>query len=871
MNFHASTPEETLAHLQSGHEGLSSAEAAERRARFGPNAMEEKPKESMLSRIWAQVKDPMIMILFVAAVISGMMGEMADTIIILAVVIINAIIGLVQENKAQKAIEALKKMSAQHAKVLRDGQVALIDAVNLVPGDLVLLEAGDLVPADLRLLQSANLKIEEASLTGESVPSEKDADAQVPEQSGLGDRTNMAYYGTSVTYGRGRGVVCGIGMTTEMGKIAKMLNETEESQTPLQRKLVEIGKMLTLLVLGICGVIFAVVLLKSTGFNLENAVHAVMIAVSLAVAAIPEGLPAVVTIVMAVGVTRMSARRAIIKRLPAVETLGCAQVICSDKTGTLTQNKMDVRALFWNNQPYSAADFLEQVPESLLYDALYLCNDAIIQPDGTEVGDPTETCLRRFVLQRFDATTFEKRDREDELPFDSQRKMMSTVNRTGEEQYVFSKGAPDELLKRCDRMLLHGEIIPLTDTLRETMMSGNHAMARQALRVLGCAYKPYQTDDVLEQELIFLGLVGMMDPPRPEARDAIETCRKAGITPVMITGDHKDTAIAIAREIGILSDESQAIFGSELDGLSDEQLDAQLDRVRVYSRVAPEHKVRIVEAWKRRGKIVAMTGDGVNDAPALKTADIGVGMGITGTDVSKGVSDMLLADDNFATIVNAVEEGRIIYRNIRKAVQFLLSCNISEVLSLFVATLILPAGSTFLGAVHLLWINLVTDAFPALGLGMDGAEPGIMDEPPRDANKSFFADGLATSILYQGVLMTGVVLLSYFTGGHSTPQEGTTMAFITLSMTQLFHSFNMRTSTASIFRSHMKRNPVLIAAAIVPIVLMVILINVPVLAGWFGVVALPLSEWLEAVGLAFLMIPAVELVKWFQRRTMAKK
>lgn len=864
MENHNQTAEAVLTDLKSSEQGLSWEEAERRRQEYGFNVLQEQPPKPLLMRVWDQIKDPMVLVLIGAAVVSGALGEITDSVIILLVIVINTLIGLVQESKAEKAIEALKKMSAQTAKVVRGGETSIMDSSELVPGDVVLLDAGDLVPADLRLLESSSLKIEEASLTGESVPSEKDANELCQGACPLGDRKNMAFYGTSVTYGRGRGVVTATGMKTEMGKIADMLNKSEESTTPLQRKLNEIGKALTWIVGAVCAVMFGVIIFKNGGFTPEGTLHALMLAISLAVAAIPEGLPAIVTIVMAIGVTRMARRNAIIKKLPAVETLGCADVICSDKTGTLTQNKMNVREIWENGQTLAAELYSPQQNGSMLDRILYLCNDAQINADGAEIGDPTETCLKRFVLAKLSAENFSFKRLMDK-PFDSDRKMMSTVNDLGGQgKKVFAKGAPDEVLKRCDRIFSEGAVTVLDDAARERVLEANRQMASKALRVLGCAFKDYDGGE-LEQGLVFAGLVGMIDPPRAEVFEAIRKCKEAGIEAVMITGDHRDTAVAIAREIGIVEDESEAIFGRELDGMDDAELDRRLPHLKVYARVSPEHKVRIVDAWQRQHKVVAMTGDGVNDAPALKKADIGVGMGITGTDVSKGVSDMLLSDDNFATIVNAVEEGRRIYTNIRKSVQFLLSSNASEVISLFCATLFLPAGVIFLGPVHILWINLVTDSLPAIALGMDKGDEGLMQEPPRDTRASFFAGGLGLNIFYQGILMALLTVASYLFGAKQSPEEGTTMAFITLSAVQLFHVFNIKVGLKSVFSASVLNNPLLIVGSLIPMGLMAAIVNVPLLAGLFNVVPLTLPEWILAAGLAFAIVPLEELAKVLKR------
>ncbi len=844
--------------------GLTTAQAAQLLAQYGPNALAEKPKTPFLARVWGQVRDPMVLVLLGAALISGLLGEWIDSLIILAVVLLNTAIGLIQEQKAEAAIEALKKMSAQTARVVRDGAPAILPAEQLVPGDLVLLEAGDLVPADLRLLESASLKVEEASLTGESVPAEKNASADVAEDAPLGDRLNRAFNGTSVTYGRGRGIVEATGMRTQMGRIAHIINAEPDEETPLQKKLGEIGRTLTVVVIGICVLVFAAGVLRG-GLTLQNALHAFLMSVSLAVAAIPEGLPAVVTIVMAMGVTRMAQRKAIIKRLPAVETLGCAQIICSDKTGTLTQNRMNVRQVYARGSLCPAEGY--EAPagaRDMLIASLCVCNDAVLRQEG-DLGDPTETALKRFALSCGLEAHLTAYPRVDERPFDSERKMMSTVNDTPDGRIVFTKGAPDELLRCCTHIVTADGVAPLSEELRAAVLAANREMALQALRVLGGAYKPFREGEDMEVGLILAGLAGMIDPPRPEVYEAVARCRSAGITPIMITGDHKDTAMAIAREIGLLEDGCLALFGRELDAMSEEELDEKLPFIRVYARVSPENKVRIVRAWKKRGMVVAMTGDGVNDAPALKAADIGVGMGITGTDVSKGVADMLLSDDNFATIVSAVEEGRKIYTNIRKAVQFLLSSNISEVLALFVATLALPQGVEFLSPVHILFINLVTDSLPAIGLGLNKAEPGVMQEPPRNASESFFAHGLSFALIYQGAFMAALVLGAYAVGRNASPVAGTSMAFVTLSVIQLFHSFNIKAGKRSIFHLETLNNPTLLLSALLPLAMLVIILNVPAVAAVFSVTALTLVQWLQAVGMAALIIPLVEIVKLIMR------
>ncbi len=872
MKFYSESIDRVLEETSASRGGLASSEAEKRLAVNGKNKLREAKKDSIIKQFFKQMADPMIIILLVAAAISAVTsiyeGEgVADVVIILFVVIVNAVLGVYQENKAEKAIEALQEMSAATSKVLRDGAVCQVKSEDLVTGDIVLLEAGDSVPADGRLIENASLKIEEAALTGESVPVTKFIDIielrekrEVP----LGDRKNMVYMGSTVAYGRGTFVVTATGMDTEMGKIADALARAEEGQTPLQIKLTQLSKVLTWLVLGICVLIFGVQLLRD-GFAFETIMDSFMVAVSLAVAAIPEGLAAVVTVVLSIGVTNMSKRNAIIRRLTAVETLGCAQIICSDKTGTLTQNKMTVVDSFGGD-------------EKLLASAMALCSDAELSADGTVTGEPTEAALVAFAaklgLKKNELK--EKFPRAGEAPFDSGRKMMSTVHAVNGKFVQYTKGAPDEIIRRCTSYLENGREVPMTEEYRERILKANKTMADRALRVLAAAFRMYDAAPnsyepaSLENRLCFIGLCGMIDPVRPEVKDAIEECKSAGIRAIMITGDHIDTAVAIAKELGILVDGRRAITGSELDEMSDEAFSEQFRDIAVYARVQPEHKTRIVNAWRGAGYVTAMTGDGVNDAPSIKSADIGVGMGITGTDVTKNVADMVLADDNFATIVGAVEEGRRIYDNIRKAIQFLLGSNMSEVISIFAATLL---GFTILQPVHLLWINLVTDCFPALALGMERAEPGIMQRKPRLAKAGIFSGGMGADIAYQGVMVSLLTLASYFIGHYiesgiweiTNSADGMTMAFLTMSMAEIFHSFNMRSQRGSIFRLG-SMNKVLNLAAIGSLVATTLVCEVPFLADAFGFTSVDFFEYIIAIGLAALTIPIVELIKVFQRR-----
>lgn len=826
-----------------------------------------------------QLADPMILILIAAAVVSGVMAiieneSFADVIIIVFVVLLNAVLGVIQENKAEKAIEALQEMTAATSKVIRNGKKEIIKSKDLVVGDIIVLEAGDSVPADARIIECASMKVEEAALTGESVPSLKQVERlelkgqkDVP----LGDRKNMVYMGSTVVYGRGVAVVTDTGMNTEMGKIAEALSQAKDEATPLQKKLGQLSKILSFAVIGICVFIFVFNLITSSGGGIDKhfLLDTFMVAVSLAVAAIPEGLATVVTIVLSMGVTRMSKRNAVIRKLTAVETLGCAQVICSDKTGTLTQNKMTVVRHYGKDT-------------ELLCRAMALCCDAELDETGDAKGEPTEAALVNYAYKNgWRKQDLEARQpRVGEAPFDSMRKMMSTVHKNGNSFVQYTKGAPDELLKCCKFALVGGNKVELTDGVRKDILAENKAMADDALRVLGAAYKEYESlpssfdAKKIENDMIFVGLMGMIDPVRPEVKPAIDECKAAGIRVVMITGDHLDTAVTIAKELGIITDRSQAVTGSVLDDVSDENLPALIREVSVFARVQPEHKVRIVNAWKSLGKVTAMTGDGVNDAPSIKAADIGIGMGITGTDVTKDVADMVLADDNFATIVSAVEEGRRIYDNVRKSIQFLLSSNMSEVVSIFFATLL---GFTILKPVHLLWINLITDAFPALALGVEPAEDDLMKRKPRDSKDGIFAGGMGFNLLYQGVLISALTLLAYFVGHYleagkweivESP-DGVTMAFLTMSMAEIFHAFNMRSQHASIFTLK-KQNIVLWLSMVGSLILTSAVIYIDPLAQAFEFEHISFVEYAVAMGLALSVIPIVELVKLVQRAVHRK-
>ncbi|MEE1321627.1 MAG: cation-translocating P-type ATPase [Acutalibacteraceae bacterium] len=893
MKHYLHSVDEVFEHVSSSPEGLTEAEAAKRLEANGKNKLEEGKKKSAFQRFIDQLKDPMIIILLVAAVISavtemieaGKFVTPTDSIIILAVVLINAILGVIQESKAEKAVEALQKMSAAMTKVMRDGKVVSVKSEDLVVGDVILLDAGDAIPADCRIFECASMKIEEAALTGESVPVTKLVNALMgkkeADEVALGDRKNMAYMGSTLVYGRGKAVVVATGMDTEMGKIANAISLAEEGKTPLEIKLEQLSKVLTKLVIVVCLVIFAYNIITQIfiGGSTEYfgvVLHSFITAIALAVAAIPEGLVAVMTIVLSIGVTNMSKKNAIIRKMTAVETLGCTQIICSDKTGTLTQNVMTV-------VDHYAPD------ENHLATAMALCTNAQVEEDGKSTGEPDEVALINYAgsLGLPKASLVEAYPRVGEVPFDSGRKMMSTVHKKDGAFVQYTKGAPDEILKKCTHADINGEILPMNDEIRSKIMEENTRMGNKALRVFAVAYKKYETEpavyesEALEYDMIFIGLTGMIDPVRPEVKDAIVECRTAGIKPIMITGDHINTAKAIARELGILTDDSQAMMGADIDKYSDEEFEKLVENICVYARVQPEHKTRIVNAWRSKGYVTAMTGDGVNDAPSIKSADIGVGMGITGTDVTKNVADMVLADDNFATIVSAVGEGRRIYDNIRKAIQFLLGSNLSEVLSIFFATIM---NFTILRAPHLLFINLVTDCFPALALGLEKPEENIMRRKPRSKNDGVFAGGLGIDCAYQGFITTVLTVIAFYIGeyletGHlvlrniADSGEGMTMAFFTMAMCEIFHSFNMRSqrgsSVAMLFKG--RHNIALYGAMAGSFLLTTAVVEIPFLARMFEFTQLSALEYGISLGLAFLIIPIVEIVKAIQRAAAKRK
>ena len=875
--FYTQGKDETLDELQSSREGLSTAEAQNRLDEYGHNELEESQKRSLLAKFLDQFKDLMIIILLVAAALSvvteGSEG-LTDALIILAVVILNAAFGVYQEGQAEAAIEALKDMSSQIARVRRNGHIVEIDSRELVPGDIVMLEAGDVVPADMRLLEAASLKIEEAALTGESVPVEKDLSVEVAADAGIGDRVNMAYQNSNVTYGRGSGVVVNTGMYTEVGKIADMLANADETDTPLKQNLNQLSKVLTYLVVAIAIVTFIVgVFVRG-----ESPIEGLMTSVALAVAAIPEGLPAIVTIVLSMGTTTLAKRNSIVRKLPAVETLGSTEIIASDKTGTLTMNQMTVEKVYTNGELQSAASDIASDNNTLRI--MNFANDTKIDPNGKLIGDPTETALVQFGLDHsFDIReALVEEPRVAELPFDSERKLMSTIHKEADGKYfVAVKGAPDQLLKRVTRIEENGQVRDITAEEKEGILAVNKDLARKALRVLMMAYKyvsevPALESDIIESDLIFSGLVGMIDPERPEAAKAVAVAKEAGIRPIMITGDHQDTAEAIAKRLGIIEDDGQdhVFTGAELNELSDEEFQKVFKQYSVYARVSPEHKVRIVKAWQNEGKVVAMTGDGVNDAPSLKTADIGIGMGITGTEVSKGASDMVLADDNFATIIVAVEEGRKVFSNIQKSIQYLLSANMAEVFTIFFATLF---GWDVLQPVHLLWINLVTDTLPAIALGVEPAEPGVMSHKPRGRKSNFFDGGVMGAIIYQGIFQTVLVLGVYgwalMFPEHATNrmvhEDALTMAFATLGLIQLVHAFNVKSVYQSIFTVGAFKNRTFNWAIPIAFLLLMITIVVPGFNDLFHVSHLSVTQWLAVIIGSSLMVVLTEIVKAIQR------
>ncbi|WP_414841139.1 cation-translocating P-type ATPase [Enterococcus saccharolyticus] len=890
--FYSQTVDAVFEELGSKPEGLSDSEAKSRLSQYGANELEEGKKKTMLQKFLEQFKDLMILVLIAAAAISAMVPnaeghrEWVDAIIILAVVIINAVMGVIQEAKAEQAIEALREMSTPNANVLRDGHSVTVSSTELVPGDIVLLEAGDVVPADMRLIEASSLKIEEAALTGESVPVEKELVLLEGQDIGIGDRINMAYSNSNVTYGRGKGVVVNTGMNTEVGKIAGMLANADETETPLKRNLNQLGKFLTAAILIIAVIMFFV----GTVLNGRDWVEMLLTSISLAVAAIPEGLPAIVTIILALGTQVMAKRNAMIRKLPAVETLGATDIIASDKTGTLTLNQMTVEKLYVDDHQYPATDAIPV--DNMALKIMNFANDTRIGQEGNLMGDPTETALVQFGLDKgFDVRQEEpKEPRVADLPFDSDRKLMSTIHKLADGRFLVAvKGAPDVLLGRTKEVLLNGKVLPMTDAEQQKVLANNKDMAKQALRVLGMAYKYIDSvpeklvSEELENDLIFAGLVGMIDPERAEAAGAVKIAKEAGIRPIMITGDHRDTAEAIAGRLGIIKpgDDAAVLTGAELNQMSDAELAQNISKYSVYARVSPEHKVRIVKAWQQEGKVVAMTGDGVNDAPSLKQADIGIGMGITGTEVSKGASDMVLADDNFATIVVAVEEGRKVFSNIQKAIQYLMAANLGEVLTLFIATLL---GWDTLLPIHLLWINLVTDTFPAIALGMEPAEKDLMAHKPRGKNSNFFSGGVMSSIIYQGILEAAAVLFVYWSAlkwpAHTLANmpgldaaglydlqhaDALTMAFATLGLMQLFHAFNVKSVHQSLFKVGAFRNKAFNWAILLSFVLMMGIIVIPGLNDIFKVTHLDWYQWGIVVGASFAIIPVVEIVKAIQR------
>ena len=865
--------EDVFKEVQSSPSGLSSQEAASRLEKYGANTLQEGKKKSLLEKFVDQFKDFMILVLLVAAVVSmfAHQGEPdpTDAIIILAVVLLNAVLGVFQESKAEEAIEALKKMASPVASVLRDGHVEHIKGEDIVVGDVVILEAGDVVPADMRLFEVNTVKIEESALTGESVPVDKDLVIPTGDEVGIGDRTNMAFSSTNVTYGRAVGVVTSTGMNTEVGKIADMLANTEEGKTPLQENQDALGKWLTIMILVIAVIIFLVGMLRGNEWT-----HMLLTAIAIAVAAIPEGLPAISTIILALGTQKMAQRNALVRKLPAVETLGGVEIICSDKTGTLTLNQMTVEKMVYNNEIHDASEEISK--DNIALRVMNLANDTKISQDNSLLGDPTETAMVQYGLDK----NYDVREelvnipRVAEVPFDSTRKLMTTIHQLEDGKYlVATKGAPDMLLDRVTKIEKHGEVSAFTEDDRTTLMKLNKEMATQALRVLAMAYKVIDTlpetvdSDSIEHDLIFAGLVGMIDPERKEAAAAIKVAQSAGIRTIMITGDHRDTAQAIAKRLGILrpDQEDGVLTGGELNDISDEELERTVETYSVYARVSPEHKVRIVKAWQKNGKVVSMTGDGVNDAPSLKQADIGVGMGITGTEVSKGASDMVLADDNFETIVVAVEEGRKVFANIQKAVQYLLSANFGEVMTMFVATM---AGWSILEPIHILWINLVTDVFPAIALGLEEAEADIMNHPPRGKGSNFLSNGVLPSIFYQGFFEGGITLFVFWYATEVAKwgnPVGETMAFATLGLIQLFHAFNVKSVYKSLGQVGAFTNKMFNYAILLSAVMLLSVMVIPGLTTVFDVATLTAGQWLFVVGAAFSIVPIVEIAKAIMR------
>lgn len=844
--------------------GLSDEEVLKRREKYGYNILVTNKHKSILVLLFEQLNDLLIYILIIAALISAFLGETSDAFIIGIVIIINAVVGVIQESKAEKALEALKKLSTPKAVVKRNGIISEIPSEEVVPGDIVLIDAGRYIPCDLRLIETANLKVEESALTGESIPAEKECQTVFHDANvSLGDQKNMAFMSTLVSYGRGVGVAVGTGMSTEMGKIAHMLNSTETESTPLQMRLEELGKLLGIISIGICGIMFIIAV-----FQKRDVFEMFLTAISLAVAAIPEGLPAIVTIVLAIGVQKMIRENAIVRKLPAVETLGAVNVICSDKTGTLTQNKMTITKFYADGKldDINSCSVKNNV-NRLLVENIMLCNDASISEESRS-GDPTEIALlevgKRFNIYKENYEI--QHPRVNELPFDSDRKLMTTVNKYQDKYYVMTKGALDNLIKLTNKIYLNGKIVDLSDEMRSEIINASNAMSKLALRVLASAFKIVESDNItsnsLEQDLIFIGLVGMIDPPREEVKDSIKICKQSGIETVMITGDHKNTAMAIAKELGIASHDSQAISGAEIDSISQEELAASIDNLRVFARVSPEHKVRIVKAFKSKGNIVSMTGDGVNDAPSLKTANIGVAMGMTGTDVAKNASDMILADDNFSTIVKAIEEGRNIFNNIKKSIVFLLSCNLGEIMALFTA--IILGWAPPLKPIHILWVNLITDTLPALSLGIDTGDPDVMKEKPRNTKQNLFAGNTGKFLISNGLLIGILTLAAFIIGNTLYPgstQHAQTMAFVVLSVSQLFHSLNLRHSEKSIFKLGLFSNKYLLGSILIGIFLQVIVITVPSLASVFKVYPLSLRDWIVVSLLSITPVIFNELVK----------